>query len=115
MYAIDGWWKENEVLLRWKSNQVVVRWIRDESLLRNAYVLFLGQVMAFLLALGNFFSSSIVALGNFLFFKFSVFQFYFIFFEGLLNPFCRVHHHGCGIVGDFFVLGVCRCGCAPHS
>ncbi|RVW48053.1 hypothetical protein CK203_073425 [Vitis vinifera] len=34
MYAINCWWRGNEVLLRWKSNEFVLRWIRNERLLR---------------------------------------------------------------------------------
>ncbi|WJZ93635.1 hypothetical protein VitviT2T_012560 [Vitis vinifera] len=63
MYAINCWWRGNEVLLRWKSNEFVLRWIRNERLLRNAYALFLGQVVSFLVAFSSFFTSSVIDLG----------------------------------------------------
>ena len=108
MYAINCWWRGNEVLLRWKSNEFVLRWIRNERLLRNAYALFLGQVVSFLVAFSSFFTSSVIDLGNFLFFVFSVFCFWdcWIIFAKFISMVVALW--------GVFLLGVCRCECASH-
>lgn len=99
-----------------------MNWFRNHGTKRTLYLLFLGQVVSFTLALMSFTSSLIANLGNFTEnpVQISVFFVCFVFFRLLDYIFCLFS--SCIHLVLFFIFIIiiimgfyCRCGCSSYT